>query len=384
MSNSLKKAPQENPALVQNRDMLISAISDEAEYLKNLTKRVDPAIFKSAVEELAGNSYLMETIPVNQIVRVAGQAASMGLSVNPYSKHCHVIPFNVKGRGMVASLVVSKKGVQEIAHQSEFFLKVDGVWRINGKATKESEMDIEDRSDLDETNPQYFNKNFLGWFFTLTDVSNGDVKVQEQEEFVALKTAIALTKKMDAPDHSLKQAYVHKAIRRALTEFFIPSGRSTEFTQLVKIDDENAIEVEVVEKEKPALSAAPQSDTKEVTAVLTQIGIANTELDMGPIHTTIAAMDASEGKTKLIAAYRDRLKTLRDNPALPDSKSAEKPAPKKAKTAGPTFAVINQSINDAKSAGDVDAAIADLSHLPADQQAELRTSAENQKHALSQ
>lgn len=261
--------------LETTRNNLMSALESDTSYLQSLLKNTDPEEFKSALEELAATKHLVDSIPPKEIVRVAAQAASMGLSINPYHKECYILPFKVKGKGMVPSIVVSTNGAREMAFQHGFYLQTDAVWSIEGSVKKESEMSLEAKSSLDTTNAAFVKSNLLGWNFKISDVSTSDIKVPEQEVFVSLKFAIGVTKNMDAPDHSLMQAYVHKATRRAMGEFFIPRSRKASFLKMMKIDDENAIDVtpsSVTETTNPKKNAVdPLASIDDAQAVDAEI-----------------------------------------------------------------------------------------------------------------
>ena len=365
----------QNMALAQNRGTLEVALNNDADYITNLLN--DPNNpkayfeFESSLIELSGNAYLMEKIPADQIVRVAAQATSMGLSVNPLHKECDILPFTVKGRGVVASIVAKKKGVQEMAFKAGFFFDVDPVWAMkNGEQKAESEMTRQELTDLNPSDPAFFKKNMKGWDFTLKDISEASIKVKvpEQRTFVSLKDAIAVTGAMQATEHSLKQAYVHKAIRRAMTEFYIPRNRNSSFLKMIEVDDKQAIEVEVIAsggKVSP-VTAITDGSVDDADAILEVISSANSADELKETAFSRANSNETDRRPELIKAYKAKKAELDD------------PAKK-----GKSFGVIMDEINKAKSVKAVDDATLVLSHLDEAQKTELLNAAENQKHVIN-
>ena len=386
-----QKMTAQNMALTKNKDALELALAGDAEYINNLLKdpRKPKALieFKSALIELSGNAYLMEKIPAAQIVRVAAQATYMGLSVNPLHKECDILPFNVKGKGVVASIVAKKKGVQEMAFSAGFFFDVDPVWSIPNLAPPlppeiamnlpeppemvikaESEMTREELIGLDPSDPKFFNEHMKGWDFTLTDMLDNDSgsKVQPQKEFVSLKDAKAVTGSMQATEHSLKQAYVHKAIRRAMTEFYIPRNRNSSFLKMIEVDDKQAIEVEVIASGGvvDAVTSLGNDSGDDADSILLAIKGATTIEGLQGDTYKRANANTTDRRPELIKAYKAKKAELENGQKKP-------------------FAIIMSDINKAKTVKEVDAETLILSHLSEDQKTEVLNAAENQKHVIS-
>ncbi|NOR57195.1 MAG: hypothetical protein GQ474_01580 [Sulfurimonas sp.] len=210
----------------QNRNTLATTLDRERDYVATVIPLEKVDEFKSNYLELAQNTYLMDKISPKEILTTAVNATALGVNVNPIYKEAYILPFNVKGKGMVASIVVSKDGHVQMAFQSGFYLRIDNVWSINGQTLNESEMKKEQLMLLKTTNLQFVKEHLVGWEISLEDISLEDIKVPMQSKFVGLDYVLEVTKQLQTPEHSI-QTWVHKAVRRAMTDMFIPRHRKS-------------------------------------------------------------------------------------------------------------------------------------------------------------
>jgi len=208
----------------QNRSVLASMFEREREYVETVitVDKIDD--FRANYLELAQNGYLMEQIPPKEVLITAVNATALGVNVNPIYKEAYILPFNVKGKGMVASIVIPKQGHIQMAFQAGFFLHIENVWSINGSTKIESEMTYDELSLIKTTDINFVKEHLIGWQFVFEDISYEAIKVPTQKKFVGLEFALAATKQLQTQEFSI-QTWVHKAVRRAMGEMFIPRHR---------------------------------------------------------------------------------------------------------------------------------------------------------------
>lgn len=249
----------------QSRQSLSVALTDNIDYVRSVIPLDKEEEFKTNFMELAQNSYLMDGIPPKEVLITALNATKMGLNVNPIYKEMYVLPFSVKGKGMVASIVTTFNGNAQMAYDKGFFLSSDPVFLMTGKAKRKSEIPIEQLITIKTTDADWVKENTLGWYVGLKDISNSEIPLPYQEVFVEFSYAMHVAKELQSPDHLL-QTLLHKVVRRAITEMIIPRGRGfvapEEFEGVVVKDEKT--------KDEPTqtvdLSKTPQVETDAVDA----------------------------------------------------------------------------------------------------------------------
>ena len=255
----------------QHRTALSTALTANIDYVQSVIPKNKEDEFRTNFMELAQNGYLMEKIPAKEILITALNATKMGLNVNPIYKELYVLPFNVKGKGMVASIVTTFNGNAQMAYNNGFFLKVDPVFMVQGTALKKSEIPIEHLVEIKSTDQAWVKENMLGWFIGLEDISNSEIKLPYQEVFVEFGYAMHVAKELQSPDH-LMQTLLHKAVRRAITEMIIPRGRG-----FITPDEHEAVVVDATETtatdtaEETTVDLKSIGDTDAVEAVIEEV-----------------------------------------------------------------------------------------------------------------
>ena len=214
----------------QNRQALSAVLDSNRNYVHSVIPIEKEDEFKGNFLELAQNSYLMEKIPPKEVLITALNATKLGLNVNPIYKELYVLPFNVKGKGMVASIVIPKQGHAQIAYDAGFFLDISLVFNMNGTILSEKEMSREQKATIETTNPQWVDEHLIGWDISLEDISNNDIKVPTQTKFIEAGYAREVTKELQSPQYKI-QTWTHKAVRRAMGDLFIPKHRKNLFLE---------------------------------------------------------------------------------------------------------------------------------------------------------
>jgi len=217
----------------QNRKQLATVLQQNKSYVYSVIPIEKEQDFQTNFLELAQNNYLMEKIPPKEILITALNATKLGLNVNPIYKEIYVLPFNVKGRGMVASIVIPKQGHIQMAFDAGFFLKIDLVFNLNGTIVTESNMTMEQKIQIDTTNSKWVDEHLVGWEITLDDISNNEIKVPTQTKFIEVNYAKEVTKELQMPQYKI-QTWTHKAVRRAMGDMFIPKHRKNMMLEYVE------------------------------------------------------------------------------------------------------------------------------------------------------
>jgi len=249
----------------QSRNILMQTLEAEKEYVRTVLAPEQAEEFKMNYMELSNNSYLMEKIPPKEILISATNATAFGLNVNPLYRECHILPFNVKNRGLVASLVVSKNGHVQNYFQSGFFIQDNRIWDIDGNVKAESEMTRKELMQLKTTDINFVKNHLVGWEFLLSDLveDTNTIKVPDQKTFVGIDFVMEVTNQIQSPQYAI-QTWEHKAYRRASREFFVP--RSRKKTMMDKVDRFNTIlETEVVRKEPNQIDVNPLANISKET-----------------------------------------------------------------------------------------------------------------------
>ncbi|MGW8169670.1 MAG: recombinase RecT [Sulfurovaceae bacterium] len=207
------------------RKQLLAVLKAEEDYVKSTINERMIDDFKTNFIELAQNNYLLTNVAPKEILNTALQATILGLNINPIYKEMYILPFNVKGKGMIPSIVPTKQGHVQIAFDAGFFLEIHIVFIIDGKRVSEKELNREQQQQIRTTDPEWVDKHVIGWDISLTDISNEDIKVPFQSKFIEYQYAVTATKgQIEMPQFKL-QTYVHKAVRRATDDMFIPRHR---------------------------------------------------------------------------------------------------------------------------------------------------------------
>jgi len=218
--------------------------------------------------EIANNDYLMKTITDKKLIlRLAISLTKQGIDVHPSKKQCYIIPFDTKVDGlkvMIPQEVIPFKGHQQKALINGFMLKAFQVWKVNGEAKCEKNMSYEELTEIDDTNDEYRESNFYGWEFELIDLKE---VLPKQTKFVSFKYAKTASKNMNTPKEFLLQGLLHKAVRRAMVDFAMPSDRdpsivveAIEPTVTVQKDPmDDVIEGDIGEQHDPMAEAPTQN-----------------------------------------------------------------------------------------------------------------------------
>ncbi len=255
----------------QGRQNLSTALTQNIDYVRSVIPLDKEEEFKTNFMELAQNSYLMDKIPPKEVLITALNATKMGLNVNPIYKELYILPFNVKGKGMVASIVITFNGNAQMAYDKGFFLSSDPVFLIQGKAKRKSEIPVEQLITIKTTDKEWVKDNTLGWYIGLKDISSSEIQLPYQEVFVEFSYALHVAKELQSPDHLL-QTLLHKVIRRAITEMVIPRGRGfvapEEFEGVVVKDEttkSEATQTVDLSKQKPVETVEAEVEEIVVT-----------------------------------------------------------------------------------------------------------------------
>lgn len=371
MNSNLKKAAAKEVQAGTNAQSLKQALVKNERFIISQIGETGREEFGVALEALASNDRLMEMIPADQVVRVAANATSLGVSVNPFYKECDILPFNTNGT-QVASMVIKKKGLQEICYNSGFFLDAFELWKhpsiANGKTIREDDMSTEDMVLLKKADKGFVQDYFQGWDFILEDISSVDNPLPKQEKFIAYSEAQALNKNMQAPDHSQIPAFFHKAARRAFsTKFFMPRARAKQFAKLEQIDNQMLAEVEVLtqaQSKKASLTVITESSAQEapkdvgedvINGLLEKLKAVKTAADLSSLKEEISDLPDCSGKEALKDAWKQVLEKCK----------------KESQTSRPTYASIRDLINKCTTKAEVNALTGDINSLPEDQSDEL-------------
>lgn len=246
----------------QNRQTLSTVLSNNTEYVRSMIPLDKEDEFKNNFLELAQNGYLMEQIPPKEVLVTALNATKLGLNVNPIYKELYVLPFNVKGKGMVASIVIPKQGHAQIAYDAGFFLDISNVFNLNGKVVSEKDMSREEQISINTTDEKWVDEHLLGWDISLVDISNNEIKVPTQTKFIEVAYAREVTKGLQDTRFKI-QSWTHKAVRRAMGDFFIPKHRRNmiiEEVEAFNVTNEKENSNETVSTQKEASSKATTFD----------------------------------------------------------------------------------------------------------------------------
>ena len=207
--------------------------------------------------ELSTQKYLLDNVDTTMLIKLAIDLTKAGLDINPFKKEVYIIPYETKIAGIkvkVPTYVIPKEGHKKQFAMMGFLLDIQKVWKLDDNTAKpEKDMDYLELAQIDETNPEYRDKHFIGWEFTLIDLKK---ELPDQKVFVNRKYAKAATKNSQVPKEFELEAEEHKALRKARKSFVIPPDRmSFEFEELLKIENEsydqnNIVTAEIVQQKQ--------------------------------------------------------------------------------------------------------------------------------------
>ena len=248
--------------LEQNKQYLSRTLQESAQVLQMLDADKQEE-FKNNFLELASNDYLLGAVQPKELIQFCIGVTKLGLNINPAYKEVYVIPFNTKVRNshlMLPQAIIPLSGMQEMAFQAGFYLRLYEVYSFGDEIVSEKRMERKYQRQLNTSNPQWIDEHFVGFDVELIDIKG---EIPEQYKFVEVQYLKDVTKTLK--DQKFKvQTWRHKAVRRAFGDFFIPRGRKMDV--LEKLDHINN---EVLEKD------TPQTNPKS----LEQLGIKTIQKD---------------------------------------------------------------------------------------------------------
>jgi len=255
-----------NLTVLESRKSELHKVLVDNKGLVNTLSEKDKASFSQNFIELANNEYLMKAITEKKLIlRLALSLTKQGLDVHPSKKHCYIVPFDTKVNGqkvMLPQEIIPLKGHQQKALKNGFLLRAYQVWKINDVAKSEKDMSYEDKIIIDDTDEKFRESNFFGWDIELQDLAG---VLPLQEKFVSFKYTKIATKNMNTPKEFLLQGLVHKAVRRAVADFAIPSDRDFDIS-IEPIDTEViASEAIVTDPLSGEIPKAEKTSTKSRT-----------------------------------------------------------------------------------------------------------------------
>ncbi len=225
--------------------------------------------FKTNFIELWNNQYLIKNAVPSELLEFCIQVTNIGLSVNPWHRELHILPFAQKGKdGKKLEAVYSDNGIQQMAFNNGFQIECNTVWNFGGNGVNIKELSYLEQSKINFTNPKFVEEHFLGFNIELFDLNK---KLFNQSFFVTYDYLKEVTKQLQSKEHQIAN-YKHKAMRKAYNEFFIPKGRDTR-DLLSKLDNINYNEdIETVEVKETstkdiqnALKPSIENVVKDVT-----------------------------------------------------------------------------------------------------------------------
>lgn len=250
----------------QNKKKLVTALKTNNKLITSrLPGEKEQQDFKENFLELAENDYLMKEVDPKHILTFALNVSKLGININPVYKEAYIIPFNVKEKGMMPTLIMPKQGIRQIAYDAGFFLEIDRVYNLNGEIIPQSKMSRDQLASLRTTDGKWVDEHFEGFEISLTDLMDSDKKLPVQTSFVGVEYVKDVTKKILSDKYKI-QTWEHKACRRAFNEFFIPRGRKNiVLDEVEKLNDlQEVTDVEPIEPKKDLKSSILEDDVIDV------------------------------------------------------------------------------------------------------------------------
>ena len=200
----------------ENKKKLVTALDGNVNLLMDrLPDEAKQQAFRENFLELAENDYLISKVEPKHILTFALNVSKLGIDINPIYKEAYILPFNVKDKGMMPTLVMPKNGIRQIAYDAGFFLEIDRVYEFeSGGTIAQSDMSQEQLSLIKTTDGDWVDKHFNGFNITLTDLIDGDRKLPVQTSYVGAEYVKSVTKQLLSKDYKI-QTWEHKACRRA-------------------------------------------------------------------------------------------------------------------------------------------------------------------------
>ena len=230
----------------QNKQYLQEALTTSETMLQLLDNNKKKE-FRNNFLELASNDYLLASVNPAILVKFAVSITILGLNINPVYKEVYLVPYNTQIRKnepkmMLPQAIIPLNGIQEMANNKGFFLRLYEVYNFDGEIVSEKEMERRHQILLNTTDEKWFNNHFVGFDVILTDLTN---RIPEQIKFVEKSYLEHVTDKIK--NKSFKaQTFRHKAARRAYGDFNIPRDRNLDV--LIKLDHLND---SILEDNKP-------------------------------------------------------------------------------------------------------------------------------------
>lgn len=248
--------------LEQNKQYLSQTIQESAQVLQILDADKQDE-FKNNFLELASNDYLIGVVHPKELIQFCIGVTKLGLNINPAYKEVYVIPFKTKIRNshlMLPQAIIPLSGMQEMAFQAGFYLRLYEVYSFGDEIVSEKRMERKYQRQLNTSNPQWIDDHFVGFDVELIDTKG---KIPEQYKFIEVQYLKDVTKTLK--DQKFKvQTWRHKAVGRAFGDFFIPRG-----CKMDVLEELDHINNEVLEKDTPQIN--PKS--------LEQLGITTIQKD---------------------------------------------------------------------------------------------------------
>ncbi|MFA6396986.1 MAG: hypothetical protein WCW84_13565 [Sulfurimonas sp.] len=252
----------------QRRNELTAALITNADLVKALPVNVQEK-FKQNFLDMVTQDYLISTINPREIIRFTANLTRAGLSINPADKEVYVVPFNTevrKQKVMLPQAIIPLNGIQEQAFQKGFFLRLYAVYKLGDEFASEINMTRQQQAMLNTVNPKWVNDNFVGFDVVLIDLQK---ELPEQTKFIEISYMREVTKTIKDIRFQL-QTWRHKAVRRALGDFFMPKGRKIDIFDEVEHLNDNIL------KENEAFTdvdMTPLKSFEELQSGLAPLGI---------------------------------------------------------------------------------------------------------------
>lgn len=224
--------------VVENRRALIATETEKNVDLINTLPEGSREKFKENLLSFVTQDYLMSIVAPREIIRFAVNISKQGLSIDPAYKEVYIVPFDTKVNGqkvMLPQAIIPLNGMQEMAYQQGFFLKLHAVYKLGDEVVSEKDMTRSHQIQLKTADPTWVDSHFVGFDVVLTDFKEN---LPEQVKFVELSYLQAVTKTLQDQKYKI-QTWRHKAVRRAYSDFFIPRSRKVDvFEQIESLNDQ--------------------------------------------------------------------------------------------------------------------------------------------------
>ena len=247
--------------LEDKRNELAAALQKNSHLLKPIPVEKQEQ-FRENFLELATQDYLISCISAKEIISFAVNVSKIGLNINPAYKEVYIVPFNTKVNGqkvMLPQAIIPLNGMQEMAYSKDFFLKLNGVYKLKEGYASESDMSRDMQAQIRTADPKWVDEHFIGFDVVLIDLQG---KLPEQIKFVEKSYLEEVTKTIQDTRFKL-QTWRHKAARRGIGDMFMPRARSIDVFEKIEHlndkelskEDKKEIKVQNFEEIQKALSS---------------------------------------------------------------------------------------------------------------------------------